>query len=163
MKKILPVLGIALFSLASCASVTSMNDFYDKYDKQATVIPLPKFAVNLAKKTTDAKILEYIKSAKVFVISDAGKGKQNRVMRDLQTSTKGDNFEQMVKVKLKNSNVNASFLEKDGKVSNLILGLNGLQNVLVIDSKVDLTRAQLDEAMENIDLSDLEGITDILK
>lgn len=163
MKKIIPVLGIALFSLASCASVNSMSDFYDKYDKQATIIPLPKFAVNLAKKSTDAKFLEYIKSAKVFVISDAGKGKQNRVMRDLQSSTKGDKYEQVVKMKLKDSKVNASFLENNGKVSNLILGVNGMRNVLVIDSKVDLTRAQLDEALENIDLSDLEGITDILK
>ncbi|MBQ0147444.1 MAG: DUF4252 domain-containing protein [Flavobacteriaceae bacterium] len=163
MKKIIPILGLALFTLASCASVNSMSEFYDKYDKQATVIPLPKFAVNLAKRTTDAKIFEYIKSAKVFVITDAGKGKQNSVMKNLASATKGDKYEQAVKVKIKNSNVNASFLESNGKVNNLILGVNGLKNVLVIDSKVDLTRAQLDEALENIDLSDLEGITDILK
>lgn len=158
MKKLIPVLLIGIFTLASCSTTNSMKAFYDRYYNQATIIPLPKFAVNLAKKTTDAKILEYIKSAKVFVISDAGQGKQTRVMRDLASATRGDNYEQVVKMKVKNNNVNAAYLENNGKVNQLILGVNGLRNILVIDSKVDLTKAQLEEALENVDLSDLEDI-----
>ena len=158
MKKIIPLLIIGIFTLASCSTTNSMKSFYDRYDNQATIIPLPKFALNLAKKTTDAKILEYIKSAKVFVITDAGQGKQNRVMRDLASATRGDKYEQVVKMKVKNNNVNAAYLENNGKVNQLILGVNGLRNVIVLDSKVDLTKAQLKEALENVDLSELEDI-----
>ena len=158
MKRFIPILGIALFTITSCASTNSMNDFYSKYDGKATIVPLPKFAINLAKKTTDAKILDYINSAKVFVMTDAGKSKQNRVMKDLASATKGDKYEQMVKMKVKNNNINASYLQQNGQINELILGVNGLNNVLVIDSKVNLTEAQLEEALSNIDISDLEGI-----
>ena len=163
MKKIIPLVAIIGLAITSCSPVKNMSDFYSKYDKQATVIPLPKFAVNLAKKSTDAKILDYIKSAKVFVIADAGQAKQTRVMKDLTSATKGEKFEQMVKLNVKKNNLNASYLENNGKINQLILGVNGLRNVLVIDSKVDLTKEQLESALENIDLSDLEGLTDILK
>lgn len=163
MKKIIPLVAIIGLAITSCSPVKNMSDFYSKYDKQSTVIPLPKFAVNLAKKSTDAKILDYIKSAKVFVIADAGQAKQTRVMKDLTSATKGENFEQMVKLNVKKNNLNASYLENNGKINQLILGVNGLRNVLVIDSKVDLTKEELESALENIDLSDLEGLTDILK
>lgn len=163
MKKIIPLVAIIGLAITSCSPVKNMSEFYSKYDKQATVIPLPKFAVNLAKKSTDAKILDYIKSAKVFVIADAGQAKQTRVMKDLTSATKGEKFEQMVKLNVKKNNLNASYLENNGKINQLILGVNGLRNVLVIDSKVDLTKEQLESALENIDLSDLEGLTDILK
>lgn len=158
MKRFIPILGIALFTITSCASTNSMNDFYAKYDGKATVIPLPKIAINLAKKNSDAKILEYINSAKVFIISDASQSKQNRVMKDLASATKGDKYEQMVKMKVKNNNINASYFQENGKINELILGVNGLKNVLVIDSKVNLTEAQLEEALSNIDISDLEDI-----
>lgn len=163
MKKIIPLVAIIGLAITSCSPVKNMSDFYSKYDKQSTVIPLPKFALNLAKKSTDAKILDYIKSAKVFVIADAGQAKQTRVMKDLTSATKGEKFEQMVKLNVKKNNLNASYLENNGKINQLILGVNGLRNVLVIDSKVDLTKEQLESALENIDLSDLEGLTDILK
>ena len=158
MNKIIPILIITFFAITSCSPTKSMSDFYSKYDKQATVIPLPKFAVNLAKKKTDAKILEYVKSAKVFVITDASKGKQNRVMKDLASATKGDKYEQMVKMKLKNNNINASYFLENGTINELILGVNGLSNVLVIDSKVNLTEKQLEEALNDINISDLEDI-----
>lgn len=163
MKKIFPFLIILGFAITACSPTKNLDEFYAKYDKRATVIPLPAFAVNLAKKKTDAKILEYVKSAKVFVISNAGKGKQNRVMKDLASATKGENYDQMVKLKVKRNNLNASYFENDGKINKLILGVNGLKNVLVIDSKVDLTKEQLEHALEDIDLSDLEELTDILK
>lgn len=158
MKKIAPILGIVLSTITSCSTTNSMSDFYSKYDGKATVIPLPKIAINLAKKSSDAKILEYINSAKVFIISDAGQSKQNRVMKDLASATKGDKYEQMVKMKIKNNNINASYFEQNGKINELILGVNGLKNVLVIDSKVNLTVQQLEEALSNIDISDLEDI-----
>ncbi|WP_322971288.1 DUF4252 domain-containing protein [Faecalibacter sp. LW9] len=163
MKKIIPLLIIFGWALSACSPTKNLDEFYSKYDKRATVIPLPSFAVNLAKKKTDAKILEYVKSAKVFVISNAGKGKQNRVIKDLLSATKGENFEQMVKLKVKRNNLSASYLENEGKINKLILGVNGLSNVLVIDSKVDLTKDELERALEDIDLSDLEELTDILK
>ena len=158
MKYTFSILVILILSITSCSSTKSMNDFYAKYDKQATVIPLPKFAVNLAKKNSNAKILEYIKSAKVFIISDAGQSKQNRVMKDLSSATKGDNYEQMVKMNVRNSKINAAYLQENGNVNQLILGVNGLRNILVIDSKVQLSEAELEEALSNIDISDLEDI-----
>lgn len=158
MNKFIPVLALFFIAFTSCSPTKSMSDFYSKYDKQSTVIPLPKFAVNLAKKQTDAKIFEYIQSAKVFIITDAGKGKQNRVMRNLSSATKGDNYEQMVKMKHKNNNINASYLKDNEKINQLILGVNGLRNVLVIDSKVNLTEEQLEEALNDINISDLEDI-----
>ena len=45
-----------------------------------------------------------------------------------------------------------------GQINQLILGVNGLRKVLVIDSKVNLTKAQLEEALDNVDLSELEDI-----
>lgn len=163
MKKYLPLFIIIFGAIVSCSPTKNLDEFYSKYDKRATVIPLPSFAINLAKKKTDVKLLEYIKSAKVFVISNAGKGKQNRVIKDLVSATKGENYEQMVKLKVKRNNLNASYLENDGQINQLILGINGLRNVLVIDSKVNLTKEQLESALEDIDLSDLEELTDILK
>ncbi|RLZ10443.1 DUF4252 domain-containing protein [Faecalibacter macacae] len=158
MNKIIPFLALVLFTISSCSTPKNMSEFYDKYDKQSTVIPLPKFAINLAKKNTDLKILEYINSAKVFIITDAGKAKQNRVIKNLIAATKGENYEQMIKLKVKKNNVNAAYLEDKGQINQLILGVNGLRNVLVIDSKVNLTKEQLEEALDNVDLSELEDI-----
>jgi cellulose synthase/poly-beta-1,6-N-acetylglucosamine synthase-like glycosyltransferase len=164
MKKILPIILASGLLLASCSSTKNMNEFYSKYDKEATVIPLPKIAINLVKKNAgNIKILDYINSAKIFIINDAGTAKQNRVIKDLQSATKGENFDQLTKLNYKKNNLNVSYSENNGKINQLILGINGLKNVLVIDSKVNLTQAELEAALDNIDLTDLEGLADILK
>lgn len=164
MKKILPIILAGGLLLASCSSTKNMNEFYNKYDKEATVIPLPKIAINLAKKNAgNIKILDYINSAKLFIVRDAGTAKQNRIIKDLQSATKGENFDQLTKLKYDKNNLDVSYSENNGKINQLVLGINGLRNVLVIDSKVNLTKQELDDAMNNIDLSDLEGLADILK
>jgi len=164
MKKILPLILISSLAFTACSAPKNMNEFYNRYDKQATVIPVPKLALSFAKKSMgNIKLLEYINSAKIFIINDAGQGKQNRVIKDLQSATKGENFDQLVKLNVKKNNLNVSYSENNGKINQLILGINGLNNVLVIDSKVNLTKDELENALNNIDLSDLEGLADILK
>ena len=164
MKKILPIILASGLLLTSCSSIKNMNEFYSKYDKEATVIPVPKIAISLAKKNAgNIKILDYINSAKLFIINDASTAKQNRVIKDLQAATKGEHFDQLTKLNLKKNNLNVSYSENNGKIYQLILGVNGLKNVLVIDSKVNLTKAELESAINNIDLTDLEGLADILK
>ncbi len=164
MKKILPIILASGLLFTACSTTKNMNEFYNKYDKEATVIPLPKIAINLAKKNiSNVKLLDYINSAKLFIITDAGTAKQNRVIKDLQSATKGENFDQLTKLKYDKNNLNVSYAENNGNINQLVLGVNGLRNVLVIDSKVNLTKQELENALNNIDISDLEGLADILK
>lgn len=164
MKKIIGLSFIAiLFVLQACGTTKNMQEFYSKYDNQATVIPLPSFALKLAGKAGGTDLFNYIKSAKVFIISDAGEGKQKRVIRDLQSSFRGENLENLVKIKSKNNNLNIALNEENGRVNKMIFGINGLKNVLVIDSKLDITRAELDKALENINTDDIENLSEILK
>lgn len=164
MKKIIGLSVIAmLFVLQACGTTKNMQEFYSKYDNQATVIPLPSFALKLAGKAGGTDLFNYIKSAKVFIISDAGEGKQKRVIRDLQSSFRGENLENLVKIKSKNNNLNIALNEQNGRVNKMIFGINGLKNVLVIDSKLDITRAELDKALENINTDDIENLSEILK
>lgn len=164
MKKIFPIILASGLFLASCSSTKNMNEFYSKYDKEATVIPVPKLALSIAKKNVgNIKLLDYINSAKIFIINDASTAKQNRVIKDLQSATRGENFDQLTKLNYKKKNLAVSYSENNGKINQLILGINGLKNVLVIDSKVNLTVAELEEALNTIDLTDLEGLANILK
>lgn len=164
MKKLIGLSFVAiLLILQACGTTKNMQEFYAKYDKQATVIPLPSFALKLAGKSSGSDLFNYIKSAKVFVISDAGEGKQKRVIRDLQSSFRGENLENLIKVKSKNNNLNIALKEQNGRVNKMIFGINGLQNVLVIDSKLDIARTDLDKALENINPDDIEGLAEILK
>lgn len=164
MKKIIGLsFVVMLLVLQACGTTKNMQEFYTKYDKQATVIPLPSFALKLAGKAGGTDLFNYIKSAKVFVISDAGEGKQKRVIKDLQSSFRGENFENLIKLKSKNNNLNIALKEQNGRVNKMIFGINGLSNVLVIDSKLDISRTELDKALENINTDDIENLAEILK
>ena len=164
MKKLIGLSFVTiLLTLQSCGTTANMQQFYSKYDHPSTVIPLPAFALKLAGKTSGTELFNYLKSAKVFIINDAGQGKQKRVMRDLQSSMKGENYENMVKLKAKNSNLNVAIKENNGRVNKLVFGVNGLNNVLVIDSKLDVSRADLDKALDNINAEDIQDLVDILK
>ena len=84
-------------------------------------------------------------------------------MRDLQSSVRGESFENMVKLKSKSNNLNVSIKENGGRVNKMIFGVNGLRNVLVIDSKLDIPRAELDKALDKINAEDIQDLADILK
>ena len=72
MKKIIGLSFIAvLLTFQSCGTTSNMQEFYTKYDNQSTVIPLPSFALKLAGKAGGTDLFNYLKSAKVFVVSDA--------------------------------------------------------------------------------------------
>lgn len=164
MKKIIGLSFLTIMlALQSCGTTSNMQEFYAKYDNQATVVPLPSFALKLAGKVSGTELFGYLKSAKVFVISDAGEAKQKRVMRDLQSSVRGESFENMVKLKSKSNNLNVSIKENGGRVNKMIFGVNGLRNVLVIDSKLDIPRAELDKALDKINAEDIQDLADILK
>lgn len=162
MKKIIALTCIGLFALQSCASVNSMEDFYTKYENQSTVIPLPGFALNLAAKNSNLEFLKYLKSARIFIVNDANENKQLRIIKDLQSSMKGDRFESLAKVKSGKKNLNISVLESGNKVNSMVIGLNGFRNVMVIDSKLNVTKQELEKVLEKISENDLDEIAGIL-
>lgn len=164
MKKIISLSFIAvLLTLQSCGTTSNMQEFYTKYDNQSTVIPLPSFALKLAGKAGGADLFNYLKSAKVFVVSDAGQGKQKRIMNDLQSSMRGEKYENLVKFKAKDSRLNISLQEDGDRVKKMIFGINGLRNVLVIDSKLDIPRTDLDKILDKVSAEDIADLADILK
>lgn len=164
MKKYLGLVGVAaLLTVQSCGTTSNMQQFYKKYDNQSTLIPLPSFALKMAGKAGGTEFFNYLKSAKVFVVTDAGEGKQKRIMRDLQSSIRGENYEDMVKVKAKNNRLNVAIKENNGRVNKMIFGINGLSNVLVIDSRLDISREDFDKALDKISTDDLEDLGSILK
>jgi hypothetical protein len=164
MKKIIGLSFIVvLLTLQSCGTTSNMQEFYSKYDNQSTVIPLPSFALKLAGKAGGTELFNYLKSAKVFVVTDAGDGKQKRIMNDLQSSMRGENYENLVKLKAKNNRLNVSLQEDGDRVKKMIFGINGLRNVLVIDSKLDIPRADLDKVLDKVSADDIADLADILK
>lgn len=164
MKKIIGLsLVMVLITFASCSSTKNMQEFYSKYDSQSTVIPLPSFALKLAGKAGGTDLFNYLKSAKVFIINDAGEGKQKRVMRDLESSVRGEKYENLVKLKAKNNNLNVAIKENEGRINKMIFGINGLNNVLVLDSNLNISRAELDKALDKINTDDIQELANILK
>ncbi len=139
-----------------------MQGFYNKYEDQATVIPLPGFALNMAANNSNMEFLKYLKSAKIFIVNDVNENKQQRVIKDLQSSIKGDRFENLAKLKSGNKNLNISILESGNQVKSMIIGLNGFRNVMVIDSKLNVSRTDLEKALEKLSDNDINQIGEIL-
>lgn len=159
MKNLLFISAFILFFLQSCSSVNSMQGFYNKYESEATVIPVPQFALKLAGKNSESlEFLQYLKSAKIFVMSSVSANKQQRVMKDLQSSIKGDRYTSFLKINKGSQQINVSVLEQGDQVKSLLLGINGLQNVMVIDSKLDITKAKLEEVFSKIDESEISEL-----
>ena len=84
-------------------------------------------------------------------------------MNDLQSSVRGEKYENLVKLKAKNSRLNVSLQEDGGRVKKMIFGINGLRNVLVIDSKLDIPRADLDKVLDKVSADDIADLADILQ
>lgn len=164
LKKIVFVSILAIGTLTGCSSVQSMDDFYKKYNDKATIVPVPNFALKWASKATGgSKIFEHLKSSKVFVMTNVGDIKQKKVMRDLQSSTKGDRFDKIVHWNNKNKNVQVYYLENRGYVERLVFGINGMESVLVVDARLSITQDLLENLLENINLEDIQFIRDLLK
>lgn len=164
-KNVIPkLLVVVLFSFFySCSSVHSMNDFYNKYENKATIVPIPNFALKWANMATGgSSIYNYLKSAKVFVLKDASKNTQQKVFKDLSSSTKGDNFTKLVHLNKSKNNLDVYVLEGETNIERLVFGVNGFDNVLIIDSKLNIKKDLLENLLESINTEDIEFIKEIL-
>ncbi len=163
MKRIALFLTIGFLFLQSCSSVHTMSDFYSKYENEATIIPIPKFALQFAAKQTNSnEFIKYLNSAKVFVLKKSSPNKQSRVLKDLKSSIRGEHYQDLISLKNNQNSLQISILENDGKVQRMILGISGFQNVMVIESKMNVLRTDLEKALENISDDDVEAIKDLI-
>lgn len=167
MKNVIKYIPVVLFTitfLVGCRSVKSMDDFYSKYNEKATVIPVPNFAVRWANKATGGSpLFQHLKSSKVFILSNVGDLKQRVIMKDLNKSANGDHFNKLVQWNKNNNNIKVYYLEKNGNVDRLLLGVNGFENVLILDAKLNITQDILETLLNKINTNDIEFLKEILK
>ncbi|GEM_PF-327454 len=162
MKKLFIVALIPIF-FYSCSTVNSMDAFYNKYEKQSTVIAVPKIALTtLSKLSGNADFVTYLKSAKFMILTNSSNSKTNRVIKDLKSSVRGDHYSLPVKLTKGNKNLNVAMLEDKDRVKSVVLGVSGFNNVLVVQSKVDVSKETLNEAINKIDEDFIDDIIDLL-
>lgn len=163
MKKIISFTIISCLLLSACSTVNSMDGFYDKYKKQGTLVAIPNFALKaIGKFGGNVEFTEYLKSSKVFVMTNVTDGKMNRVMNDLKAGTRGDHYSLPVKLKKGSKTLNVAMLEDKDRVKSLVMGVSGFKSVLVLQSKMDVSKEILENALENVSDDFVEDLIDIL-
>lgn len=163
MKKLITLSILTSLLLTACSSINSMDGFYDKYNKQGTVVAIPNIALKaLGKLGGNAEFTEYLKSSKVFVMTNVTDGKMNRVMNDLKAGARGDKYSLPVKMKKGSKNLNVAMLEDKDRVKSLVLGISGFKSVLVLQSKVDVSKETLEKALDNVSEDFIDDVADIL-
>lgn len=162
MKKNLILFFGVLVLMTSC-TVTSMPAFYDKYNKQGTLVSVPAIAVKaLGKLSNNQEFTDYLKSSKIFVMTDVSDGKMNRVMRDLKSSVQGDQYQRPIHLKKGSKTVEVALQENQDRVKGLVMGVSGFKTVLVIQSKVDVPKETINNALNKINDDFIDDLMELL-
>lgn len=164
MKKTAFLSVLLIVLLQSCMTVRNMDDFYAKYENEATLIPIPKFALQWASKESENnEFLKHLNSAKVFLLKGTSATKQERVLRDFESSLRGEHYESLLKLNHSQQRVQVSVLENNGMVQKMLLGISGLQNILIIESKMNVHKDELERALEKMSDQDVEQLRNLLE
>ncbi|MDK7676163.1 MULTISPECIES: DUF4252 domain-containing protein [Weeksella] len=157
------ILFFGIFVLMSSCTVTSMPAFYDKYSKQGTLVSVPAIAVKaLGKLSNNQEFTNYLKSSKIFVMTEVSDRKMNRVMRDLKSSVQGERYQQPIHLKKGSKTIEVALQENQNRVKGMILGISGFNTVLVIQSKVDIPKETIHNALNEINDDFIDDLMDLL-
>ena len=146
MKNLL-IATIALFTFISCSTQQNVNNFYNKYQGTQNTMSFkaPLFLASLML-DNDAEIQAFrnkVKSVKVLTINDLSDTKSSSIQSELQGALQRDKFENWFNLNRDGNVINVSAQNRGKSLRNLIISMQGNENLIFINAKTNLTENEL--------------------
>ena len=146
MKNLL-IATIALFTIISCSTQQNVNNFYNKYQGTQNTMSFkaPLFLASLML-DNDAEIQAFrnkVKSVKVLTINDLSDTKSSSIQSELQGALQRDKFENWFNLNRDGNVINVSAQNRGKSLRNLIISMQGNENLIFINAKTNLTENEL--------------------
>ncbi|MDO5656458.1 MAG: DUF4252 domain-containing protein [Flavobacteriaceae bacterium] len=153
MKKIGLICLMILF-ITSCSSQRNINQFYNKYEstKNAISFQAPLFLASLILEN-DPEIQSFrnkVKSIKVLSLTDLKKEQKNQIQTELQQAVRKDKFENWFTMNRENRIINVNAQNRGDALRNLLISMQGENNLIFINAKTNLTETELTKFMSRV-------------
>ena len=146
MKNFILVIAV-IFSLSACSTQQNVNNFYSKYQGTENTLSFraPLFLTSLML-DNDAEIQAFrnqVKSVKVLTINDLSDSKKSSLNAELQQAINRDNFERWFNLNREGNIINVSAQNHGKSLRNLIISMQGSDNLIFINAKTNLKEEEL--------------------
>lgn len=147
MKKIIILPLFVLFLFASCTMQKNVNNFYNKYQGTENTMSFkaPLFLASLML-DNDAEIAAFrnkIKSVKVLTMSDLSEIENTGVQSEVKNALLKDGFENWLNLNREGNVINVSAQNRGKSLKNLVVSLQGDDNLIFINAKTNLSEREL--------------------
>lgn len=146
MKKLI-ILFILIFSISACKTQYNVNNFYDKYQntENSMSFKAPLFLASLMLDDDQEfnAFKEKVKSVRVLSLQDLDDTKNDMVKKDIQSALIKDDFENWFNVNQDGMKIHVSAQNKAKTVKNVVVSLQGSDNLIFVNAKTQLTENEL--------------------
>lgn len=146
MKKLI-ILFVLIFSISACKTQYNVNNFYDRYQntENSMSFKAPLFLASLMLDDDQEfnAFKEKVKSVRVLSLQDLDVAKRDMVKKDIQSALIKDGFENWFNVNQDGMNVNVSAQNRGKAVKNVVVALQGSNNLIFVNAKTQLTENEL--------------------
>ncbi|MDG4949943.1 DUF4252 domain-containing protein [Weeksellaceae bacterium KMM 9724] len=146
MKKLI-ILFVLIFSISACKTQYNVNNFYDRYQntENSMSFKAPLFLASLMLDDDQEfnTFKEKVKSVRVLSLQDLDDAKHDMVKKDIQSALTKDGFENWFNVNQDGMNINVSAQNKGKAVKNVVVSLQGSDNLIFVNAKTQLTENEL--------------------
>lgn len=147
MKKVI-ILFVLIVSISACKTQHNVDNLYDRYqgteNSASMKTPLflaplllggdEEFAENFRKK---------VKSVRILSLQDLSKTKYSSINNDVQSALNKDGFESWFNFNNDGRTINVSAQNRGKSVRNVVVALQGFDNLILINAKTKLTEKEM--------------------
>ena len=146
MKNLVLIVAILLF-ITSCSTQQNVNNFYNKYQGTENTLsfkaPLFLASLMLENDTEIQAFRNKIKSIKVLTINDLDELQNEAIQSELKSAIQQDKFENWFSLNRDGSVINISAQNRGKSLRNLVVSMQGEENLIFINAKTNLTESEL--------------------
>ena len=146
MKKLI-LIPLIILSLTACTTQQNVNNFYNKYQgtENSLSFKAPLFLASLMLGNDEeiAMFRNKVKSVKVLTLNDLNKDKSSSINAEMNQAIQRDNFESWFNMNKDGKVINVSAQNRGKALRNLVVSMQGEDNIIFISAKTNLTETEL--------------------
>ncbi|MXV37606.1 DUF4252 domain-containing protein [Flavobacteriaceae bacterium Ap0902] len=147
MRKLIVLYILIIIFLTSCANQRNINQFYNKYQgtENTTSFKAPMFLSSLVFGNSEEYELfrKKIKSVRVLTMRELSEQRNQMVQSDIKQALIKDGFENWFNINQDGRVINVSAQNRGNSLKNLVVSMQGADNLIFINAKTNLTEAEL--------------------